>query len=433
MKRITLLGVSIALACGAHAGGILTNTNLHVDFLRMVARGASHDIDAVYSNPAGTAFMPQGWALSLNIQSAYQTRNIESTFALFPEGTRKYTGKASAPAIPSLMASYNKGRWGVSGMLGVVGGGGKCSFDNGLPAFDSQVMAGLYAMSKGTLTPAAYDINTALQGSQLIYGGQIGGFYRFMPSLSGYAGVRVNYFFGNYSGFVTAKMKKMDKTLLDLRLDCDQKGWGVTPILGVNYQYKNLTLAAKYEFRANLNIENKTRENSDPNGALAAFKDGVNTPSDIPAMLSVAAGYAITPRLRATLEYHFFDDKHAGMAGHKEKALKHGTRELLAGVEYDINKTFTVSAGTQRTNYGLADDFQQNTAFSCDSWSVGLGAAVHFNKKVTVNVGYFFSMYDDYTKSVAAGKPGYNGTTMPGKDVYSRTNKVFGMGIDYKF
>lgn len=74
------------------------------------------------------------------------------------------------------------------------------------------------------------------------------------------------------------------------------------------------------------------------------------------------------------------------MAGHKEKALKHGTRELLAGVEYDINKTFTVSAGTQRTNYGLADDFQQNTAFSCDSWSVGLGAAVHFNKKVTVNV-----------------------------------------------
>ena len=43
-------------------------------------------------------------------------------------------------------------------------------------------------------------------------------------------------------------------------------------------------------------------------------------------------------------------------------------------------------------------------------------------------------MYSDYTKNVPAANPGgYNGTTMPGQDIYSRTNKVFGMGIDYKF
>ena len=27
----------------------------------------------------------------------------------------------------------------------------------------------------------------------------------------------------------------------------------------------------------------------------------------------------------------------------------------------------------------------------------------------------------------------YNGTGMPGKDVFTRTNKVFGIGLDYKF
>ena len=64
---------------------------------------------------------------------------------------------------------------------------------------------------------------------------------------------------------------------------------------------------------------------------------------------------------------------------------------------------------------------------------MGLGAAVHFSKKVTMNVGYFTTMYQDYTKKVEAGNPGYNGTTLAGQDVYSRTNKVFGMGIDYKF
>ena len=50
---------------------VVTNTNQHVAFLRMLARGASIDIDGVYSNPAGLAFLPEdGLYLSLNGQSA---------------------------------------------------------------------------------------------------------------------------------------------------------------------------------------------------------------------------------------------------------------------------------------------------------------------------------------------------------------------------
>ena len=91
------------------AGGLLTNTNQHVAFLRMLARGASIDIDGVYSNPAGLAFLPgDGLYLSLNGQSAYQTRNIDMTFPLFPEDghRRYYKGKASAPFIPSFQGAY---------------------------------------------------------------------------------------------------------------------------------------------------------------------------------------------------------------------------------------------------------------------------------------------------------------------------------------
>ena len=93
------------------------------------------------------------------------------TFALYPEGTRNYKGNASAPILPSAYATYNHGHWGVSGFIGVVGGGGKCSFGSGLPVFDSQVMAAILAQSKGTVTPAMYSINTAMRGSQFIYGG----------------------------------------------------------------------------------------------------------------------------------------------------------------------------------------------------------------------------------------------------------------------
>ena len=429
--------IALSLLSGsllAQAGGLLTNTNQHIAFVRMMARGASHEIDAIYTNPAGVAWMDQGWTLSLNIQSAFQTRNVEASFPLFGTKPKLYKGDAAAPVLPSIYAAYRKDAWAIQGFIGVIGGGGKCSFEHGLPMFDSRVMAGIMAQTGGTVTPDQYNINTAVKGRQYIFGGQLGFSYRFNDHFSGHLGMRMNYFNGNQWGYVEAIHKANGAQLVDLRLDCDQTGWGITPIVGLNYRYKGLTLAAKYEFQTNLTIENDTKQLVDPTGALAAYEHGVNTPSDVPAMLAVAAGYEFTPKLRATLEYHFFDDKHAEMAQNKQKALKHGTHEFLAGVEYDINKTFTVSAGAQRTDYGLSDDYQSNTSFSCDSYSVGLGAAINLSSHVKLNVGYFWTMYSDYTKNVPAGNPGgYNGTTLPGQDVYSRTNKVFGMGIDYKF
>lgn len=46
------------------------------------------------------------------------------------------------------------------------------------------------------------------------------------------------------------------------------------------------------------------------------------------------------------------------MANDKQKALKHGTHEILIGTEWDIAKQLTISGGYQRTDYGLADDFR---------------------------------------------------------------------------
>jgi long-chain fatty acid transport protein len=247
------------------------------------------------------------------------------------------------------------------------------------------------------------------------------------------AGIRANYYDGYYRGYVKAAMNSVDKVLADYQIDCDQTGWGFNPILSVDYHNKNLTLTAKYEFRAKLDIPNKTNLNTVPESMGSAFRDGAKTRYDMPALLSIAAGYEFTPKLRATLEYHFFDDKNAKMASDRQKELTHGTDEYLIGAEYDINKTFTVSAGAQRTDYGLSDAYEANTSFACDSYSIGAGGAVNVNAHLRVNVGYFVTLYSDYTKHTNAGTPGYCNTTLEGTDVYSRTNGVFGIGVDYKF
>lgn len=441
MRKISLIGfVMLIVSIPTFAGGLLTNTNQHVSFLRMLARGASIDIDGVYSNPAGLAFLPgDGLYLSLNGQSAYQTRNISTTFPLFPEeGNRRYyKGTASAPFIPSFQGAYKKGDWTISGSFAVVGGGGKASFDDGLGMFDSMIMGNISQASGGQITPSMYSINSAMDGSQFIYGVQLGLSYKINDWLSVFAGGRMNYFSGGYEGFLTATVNSNipnlgGTELAAIELDCDQTGWGITPILGADVKLGKWNIGLKYEFLTNLNLENKTRKAEvrasgvampdDELNPLASFKDGVNTPSDIPALLTAAVGYEILPTLRASVEYHHFFDKAAGMAGGKEKALKHGTHEFLLGAEWNVTKQLTLSGGFQRTDYGLADDFQSDISFSCDSYSLGFGAAIKMTKHLTMNVAYFWTNYSDYDKITATGS-----TT------YSRTNKVFGLGVDYKF
>ena len=452
MKKHLLIVLVAALGLTARAGGIMTNTNYHIAFDRMFARGTTTWIDATFSNPAGLAWTHEGFQLSFNWQRPHQDRDITTTFPLFTDDgyTHKFRGKASAPFVPALFASWRKDKWAVGAMIGIVGSGGYVRYDDGLPMLNAPVMALL--ASRG-LTPDTYDIDARMKGKQYIYGGQVVAAYQILPSLSAAVGLRANLYDGYYRGHLNvltnpavAAATGLPDQLVGVSLDASQKGWGFNPIVSLNYKYKGLTLSAKYEFRTKINVPNKTKTLSAEvagmtpqevmgllGSRVAAYQDGVKTRYDLPALLSLAAGYEFTPNLRATLEYHFFDDKHAHMAADRQKTLTHGTNEFLGGIEWDINDTFTLSAGAQRTDYGLSDEYQQHTSFACDSWSVGLGGAVNITKHLTLNVSYFWTMYSDYTVSTPAGSPGYAATGLAGTDTFSRTNRVFGLGIDYRF
>ena len=65
MKKTLAIAV-LALCSTSHvfAGGILTNTNQSAHFIRMVARDASVQIDAAYTNPAGLVKLNDGFHFS---------------------------------------------------------------------------------------------------------------------------------------------------------------------------------------------------------------------------------------------------------------------------------------------------------------------------------------------------------------------------------
>ena len=206
MKKIfaiSLFSLAFTAWQPAQAGGILTNTNQNLAFNRMMARDGAIGIDGVYSNPAGVAFLTDGWHLSLNWQYAHQTRTIWTTNPDFIFGmnnnsqeVKKYKGTADAPIIPSVQAAYNKGKWSLQGAIAVTGGGGKCTFEDGIGSFESAV--GAIADMLKPLGATGYGLDGFMRGKQYYFGFTLGAAYKLTDNLSVYGGARLLYGTASY-------------------------------------------------------------------------------------------------------------------------------------------------------------------------------------------------------------------------------------------
>lgn len=315
--KTVCLTAAIASSSATFAGGLLTNTNQHVAFNRMMSREASIGIDGVYYNPAGVVFMGEGSHLALNWQAAWQTRTIKNDYKLFtnnvnnPTTPRNFEGKAVAPVIPSFQYAYNKGRWSLQGNFALTGGGGKCTFDNGLGSFEKIVgetamgAIGLASTIDKTLntklftsdqffgSQGKYSYDSYMQGRQYYFGLSAGAAYKVTDNFSVYAGLRGIYATCNYYGYVKnikvgnmELYKVLDPTkpgAADIELSCDQAGIGFTPMLAVDYKTGRWNFSAKYEFKTRMRLKNKSVNTLPSIGNLDANLKGVMTHHGIPA------------------------------------------------------------------------------------------------------------------------------------------------------
>lgn len=335
VKKNILAASLLALSSlSAMAGGLLTNTNQNAAYVRQMSQGGIIDITGLYFNPAGTAFLGDGWHLSLNSQTAFQQRNIETTFPLFAynqanpgETTHRFEGRAKAPVIPSFSLSYNKDKWSVNAHFGLIGGGGKCEFSKGLGSFEAlyagqiysqiatnvaqQLAQGYAAQAGPTVIPQlmgagltqdqaqaklaemaadyaqqnlaatmgqayqGYSMDAYMKGRSYYFGLQLGATYRFLDNLSAFVGLRGVYANCNYNGYVqdvkyTVSGVPADANS-DLTLNADQTGFGASPVIGVDYKVnKYLNVAAKYEAPTVMKLKNKSEMNAVAQAQIAA-------------------------------------------------------------------------------------------------------------------------------------------------------------------
>ena len=456
MKKILVSFIVFTMtSVSALAGGILTNTNQSVDFLRNPARDAAIGLDGVYSNPAGVVFMPEGFHLGINWQYAHQTRTITSTNPVFQLGrknnennpTKIFEGVANAPIIPSIQVAYNMENWSLQANLSVPGGGGSCEFNDGLGSFESVV--GNIAASLAPLGATGYDMDGYMKGRQYYYGVQIGAACKVTPNLSLYGGLRMLYGdatykakisniqvktangyvdFGSYLQAVTEAgygeaVAPLQKYSDGVNLLCNQDGVGFAPIVAVDYKTGHFNFAAKYEFRTQIRMKNESTVNeASAIDAVNKYRDGEYVNEDMPALLAVGVQYSPIDVVRINAGYHHYFDKDASWYNNSQKLLNHNTNEYLLGAEWDTTENLTFSAGGQLTRYGMSDDYISDMSFVVNSYSIGFGFNYKLSNKVAIKAAYFQTYYGDYDRTDAKNPQI--------KDSFTRTNRVFGVGCE---
>ena len=544
MKKIVCALATVLFSMNAaFAGGILTNTNQSVSFLRNPARDAAIGLDGVYSNPAGVAFLSDGLHLGFNWQYAHQTRTITSTNSLFALGlknngqaTKEFEGVANAPIIPSLQAAYNKNNWSFQFNFSVPGGGGKCEFDKGIGSFETVVGAianRLIGVSTGlnksisqlgasVPNVTGYDVDGYMKGKQFYFGFQVGAAHKFNEHLSVYGGLRLlygtasyearlnnirvmngntgmtlpEYFMGVTNGLTTAgnNLAALSQQVKDgiqqyvagymaagmtqeqamqqpkviqlveqgqqlqasgaqlqataeqlegsaatlapytngVNLKSDQTGWGIAPVIGIDYKTGPFNFAAKYEFKTRMRMKNNSDlKEASVISATNKYVNGTSVPEDSPAQLALGAQWSVLDNVRLNAGYHHFFDTDAHWYEHSEKLLDGGTNEYLAGAEWDVNDRLTVSGGVQFTRYPLTDEYMNDMSFVVNSWTFGLGLEYKVSEKVKLSAAYFQTNYEDYNMNTPEQNMEALGLNIPaGKNSFTRTNRVVGVGVE---
>ncbi len=201
MKKILFfILVGFVGASAALAGGIMTNTNQSASFIRLPARGATFDLDAVYYNPAGLAFLQNGFHISLNNQYVTQMRTIESDFGNM--NRQKFEGGVTAPIFPSVYAIYKMDRLAFSFGFNPIGGGGSASFDDGLPSFEMQPSTIPGSLAAAGIPTTAYSMDVSFQAQSIMYGFQANATYKINEMISIAAGLRYIMVNNTYEGYL---------------------------------------------------------------------------------------------------------------------------------------------------------------------------------------------------------------------------------------
>ena len=393
--------------------------------LRDPARQSSTDIDAVIFNPAGTAWLKDGFHLSVNGIASW--KSINSRVVGYD---KKYDVK-QLDITPSIQLAYKRGDWTFSASFASEGGLGKLKGEYGTGPSEAmfgkltetintqlQDLATSYELAYrlGVIPELNIHSNDELRLNSSDYKvwlnnwvTRIGASYKFNDWFSGYVGVKLNkihysseynlsteivrpstnstfqpesYFNDaidklNASSMQNEFTQGIEELLTTSKEICslyDEIGyqtgslisvnqWGLSPIIGLDAHFNKFNFGIKYEFQSIM---------------LTDTEEGFNS-FKTPAELSVGASWQATNWLKVAAGSNIYF-----------KTSKQGFRNLSETNSYSLSGSLTFNLPK---NWILSGgySFYNSTEIYDSLWKASLGANGIHNHLFSFGLGYAFN------------------------------------------
>ncbi len=392
MKLKCFFILLILLATSVYSSSIDYRGNMSPNYIRLLSRNGAIDwADIVNYNPAGTAFLRNGFHLQIGNQafSKIYTMNFEGT---------AYKSTIPSLVLPSVYAVYKKDRLSLFGAFTVPVGGGKVEYNDGIPmtalpkALEMQLLGAYGPMGATSASNDAW-----VHAYSYSFGFTAGAAYKVTDNLSLSVAARYTYAFRNYDGEVKTMIHGGAVDGLQhgstLSLDADERAKGVGFIFGLNYKVNNrLNIGIRYETSTKLDFEMDVNKGKDFGGM---FPDGRKTRRDIPALLAFGIEYQIIPeRLFASFSMVWYHLENA--TGPIFEKYDDGY-DIGGGLEYYITPgKLSVSIGYQYAPSGGNPDTFNDLDMTLDSHNFGFGCKYIFNEKLSMTLA---GLYAPYKKS----------------------------------
>jgi len=393
-------------------------TNVSTEYMRMGCRTAALDAaDLVVYNPAGLAFLEDGFHINIGNQTFFRKPTHTFTFPLPGSTEKEYQQESPDYYLPNIYLAYKHNKWAAFGGFYISGGGGSLDFPDGSVNTD---------LIKAQLSPI-YDPlfpggATAYIDASSFYMTPILGFsYAITDNLSAAASVRYVMATGNTKANLTYSDPVISPPPVPQVLDLEYKekangiAWGV----GLDYRVSdNFNLALRYESKANLDFELDSIMDSFGLLGQPQIHDGELRDRDLPGSLSFGAGVNITEDFSAMLDFSWYFQKAAdwdtGTLGTGKEVnwseVAGDVARFALGLGYDIGDKFTANLWGGYTMYMYDDDAELYAPYDGgksfyytklgvfetikdNNFSIGAGVKYQISRAFNVNLAFVQTMW----------------------------------------
>lgn len=359
MRGVLMAAVVVLVAATAFSGNIDILGIRSAEYLMELSRNAvSDNPDGVTYNPAGLAFMDEGFHVSVGYQYIGKDYTITGTWVGTAEETETGTNTPTT-FIPNLYAVYRTGDWAAFCGFNAPAGGGKLEYENGLffmPKLETLLVQAQYGPTYFAMLDEG-----SMEGSSAYLAGIAGVSYAITDNFS--AGIAGRYTHGqrNYKGSGTfavidgATMQPV--ATVSEEIDVERSASGMSGVFSVHYRpAPNVGIAARYETATELDFEATANVQSNWELLMPYIADGAKQRRDLPAVAAIGVEMAVNDRLRfgASANYYFIENADQGEDDGINDAYEDGWEANISG-RYQFSEKFAGALGYSYSNYGGND------------------------------------------------------------------------------